>query len=411
MLAHLAKLAGAPLRYKPWRPQHARLIAHDLFGSAAQPARANAEHLEAAIDWLCLAQDVRNDMPDSGGVSAGWSFEDGWLPGYPETSGYIVETFIASAEALDRPELVDRAQRIIDWELSLQRRDGAFPGHFGEHGSQPVVFNTGQIMHGMLAGHLQLKRSECLEAAVRAGYWLARMQDADGCWRRYEHNGVPHTYNTRASWALLATALVAGDAVQKTAAIRNLEWALAQQRESGWFAHNAFVQGRHPFTHTIAYAIRGFLECGALLGSSRYLDAATKAARALARVQRIDGSLAGTYDVEWRPRGRYCCLTGVAQMSVNWMRCAQEAGAVELLENAARAIAFLKTRQRLEDRDLVVRGAIAGSVPIWGAYSRFEFPNWAAKFFADALIMDATHGPVPPVLKPGAARPEKLAHV
>ena len=411
MLANLAKLAAAPFRYRLWRARHARLIGRDLVAAAAQPARADVEHLRAAIDWLCLAQDVRKDKPDAGGVSAGWSFEDGWLPAYPETSGYIVETLIAAAEALERSDLVDRAQRIIDWELSIQHRDGAFPGHFGEQGSQPVVFNTGQIMHGMLAGYLQLKRSECLEAAVRAGHWLASVQDADGCWRRYEHNGVPHAYNTRASWALLATALIAGDTFQKTAAIRNVEWALAQQRESGWFAHNAFVQGRHPFTHTIAYAIRGVLECGALLGSSRYLDAAAKAARALARAQRADGWLAGTYDVDWRPRARYCCLTGVAQMSVNWMRCAQEAGAVELLENAGRALAFLKTKQRLEDRDAIARGAIAGSAPIWGAYSRFEFPNWATKFFADALIMDRDHGSVPPVLKGRTLQPEGLAHV
>ena len=148
------------------------------------------------------------------------------LPSYPETSGYIVETFLAAATVLDRPELVDRAHRIIDWEMSLQHRDGAFPGHFGEPGSKPVIFNTGQIMHGMLAGYLQLRRAECLESAVRAGHWLVRQQDADGCWRKFEHNGVPHTYNTRGTWALLATALVVGDRRLKAAAIRNLDWAL-----------------------------------------------------------------------------------------------------------------------------------------------------------------------------------------
>jgi hypothetical protein len=49
-----------------------------------------------------------------------------------------------------------------------------------------------------------------------------------------------------------------------------------------------------------------------------------------------------------------------------------------------------------------VRGAIPGSAPIWGAYSRFEFPNWAAKFFADALIMDMANVAIPPV--PAAAK-------
>ena len=407
----LVKLAAAPFRYHPWRERHARLIGRDLFGKWSQPQYTHEDHLRAAIDWLCLAQDARNDMPDAGGVAAGWSFEDGWLPSYPETSGYIVETFIAAAAAIKRPDLLDRASRIIDWELSLQRADGAFPGHFGEPGSQPVVFNTGQIMHGMLAGHLQLNRPECLEAAVRAGHWLAQIQDEDGCWRQFEHNGVPHTYNTRATWALLATALTAGEPTLKTAAIRNLEWALTQQSESGWFANNAFVTGQQPFTHTIAYAIRGFLESGALLGSNRYVDAALKAARGLAQVQRKDGWLAGTYDAAWAPRAGYCCLTGVAQMSINWTRCAQVAGASVLRGNARNALSLLKRAQRLGDRDAVTRGAIAGSVPIWGAYSRFEFPNWAAKFFADALMMDRDDSVVPPVPRLGEMQQRDVAHV
>jgi hypothetical protein len=405
------RLLKAPLRYKPWRPRHFQLIAHDLLRSRRRRDLPHANHLGATIDWLCRAQDVRNQKPDSGGVSAGWSFEDGWLPSYPETSGYIVETFIAAAKALGRPELVDRARRIVDWELSIQLPDGAFPGHFGEPGSQPVIFNTGQIMHGMLAGYCQLGRAECLESAVRAGDWLARHQDEDGCWRTFEHNGVPHTYNTRGTWALLATAVLAGERQLKDAAVRNLEWALAQQRPSGWFANNAFTPAQKPFTHTIAYAIRGLLECGLLLGSERYVDAAIKAARALATAQRDDGWLAGTYGENWDAGASYCCLTGVAQMSINWTRIAEQPGMTELRHNARKAIAFLKGRQRLDDSDPIVRGAIAGSAPIWGRYAMFEFPNWAAKFFADALMMDLTNIAIPPPLEPILQQREAVANV
>ena len=395
----IPNLIALPFRYKPWRRRHLRLIKRDLSGAVPRAQGEPREHLVAAIDWLCRAQDVRNGKADSGGVSAGWSFEDGWLPSYPETSGYIVETFIAAARVLERPKLVQRAHRIVDWELCIQHPDGAFPGHFGEPGSRPVIFNTGQIMHGMLAGYLQLGRPECLKSAVRAAHWLARHQDADGCWRKFEHNGVPHTYNTRATWALLATALVSGDAALKAAAVRNLDWALAQQQESGWFANNAFTPERKPFSHTIAYAIRGFLECGVLLENERYFDAALKAARALAGAQREDGWLAGTYDERWAPAASYSCLTGVAQMSLNWTRLAQETADVALREPAQRGLAFLSAQQSLDDPDEVVRGAIAGSAPIWGDYSRFEFPNWAAKFFADALMMDLADIAVPPVTR------------
>jgi len=408
---NIARLAALPFRYKPWRPRHARLIAADLLGRAEEPARAHREHLVAAIDWLCRAQDVRNGQRDAGGVSAGWSFEDGWLPSYPETSGYIVETFLAAAPVLGRAELVQRANRILDWELSIQDSEGAFPGHFGEPGSQPVIFNQGQIMHGMLAGYLQLNRRDCLESAVRGGHWLARQQDADGCWRKFEHNGTPHTYNTRGTWALLATGLVADEPLLVDSATRHLDWAARQQTTSGWFDNNAFTPDRQPFTHTIAYAIRGFLECGVLLGEQRYIDVAVRAALAVARMQRIDGWIAGTFDREWRAGASYSCLTGDAQMALDWIRLAQEGQGAGFRDHARRAIDYVKRRHRLNEADPTFRGAVAGSAPIWGRYSMFEFPNWAAKFFADALMMEMSDTVIPPVARRPEVERAVAAHV
>lgn len=393
---NLIDIARLPLRYKPWRPRHLSLVWDSVRGTGAE-GQAHAVHLAAAIDWLCRAQDVRDGHPDAGGVSAGWSFEDGWLPSYPETTGYIIETMLAAAPILQRPELVARAQRMIDWELAIQLPDGAFPGHFGEPGSRPVIFNTGQIMHGLIAGWTQLQRAECLEAAVRAGHWLADQQDDDGCFRRFEHHDTPHVYNTRATWPLLAAGLLAGESRLVRAARKHLDWALTQQTASGWFATNAFVPWKSPFTHTIAYAIRGLLESGVLLGEARWLDAALHAGRGIAAVQRADGWLAGTYQDGWVADAGYSCLTGVAQMSLNWTRLAQATGAQELRTHARSALAYLKTTQRLDHADPAVCGGIAGSSPIWGDYSRFEYPNWAAKFFADALMMDMADISVPPV--------------
>jgi hypothetical protein len=252
-------------------------------------------------------------------------------------------------------------------------------------------------MHGMIAGYIQLKRQECLTAAVRAGSWLAVQQDEDGCWRKFEHNNVPHVYNTRATWALLATGLLANEKPLVDAARRNLDWAATQQTDSGWFKTNAFVPGRSPFTHTVAYAIRGFLESGVLLKGDRYFNIALKAAHGLARQQRQDGWLAGTYKDGWVPDAGYACLTGIAQMSINWTRCAQVTRDETFRGHAQSGLAFLKSTQRLNDPNDAVRGGIAGSSPIWGGYSRFEYPNWAAKFFADALMMDMADMTIPPL--------------
>ncbi len=391
----ISKIIDLPRRYKPWRPEHLSIVFDDLKGLSRQPVNDDETHLKAVLDWLCTAQDQRRSQQDRGGVSAGWSFEDGWLPSYPETSGYIIETFLAAAKIRANPELKERAQQIIEWELSIQSPDGSFPGHFGESGSKPVIFNTGQIMHGMLAGYLTFERDQCLKAAVKAGKWMLSKQDDDGCWRTSVHNDTPHTYNTRAAWALLRTGMIADEKELVDGAVKNIEWALSQQCESGWFKANAFTSDGLPFTHNIAYAIRGILECGILLENQPMIDAAVKASQAQAAQQRQDGWLAGRYDERWNAQAHYCCLTGLAQMSIIWLRLSHACGLKDLEQNADLGIRFIKSNQRITGKKDHRDGAIAGSAPVWGRYSMFEYPNWAAKFFADALMIRMTGTSIP----------------
>lgn len=397
----LTKLIKAPFRFKPWKPHHARLIAADLGGISRQPVYDHEVHLRALLAWLCRAQDVRDGEFDEGSVSAGWSFEDGWLQGYPETSGYIIETFLAAAQWLANDDFSVRAGRIVDWELSIQNDDGSFPGHFGEHNSRPVIFNTGQIIHGMVAGYETLGRQECLDAAVKAARWMVDCQDEDGCWRRNVHNGVPHTYNTRAAWAMLRAGILADDRSIIDAARRNIDWALTQQAGCGWFNTNGFTGGQIPFTHTIAYAIRGVFESGVLLDDRRYVEAATKAAQGLAQVQRADGYLAGTYADGWIASASYCCLTGLAQTALIWQRMEQQGGQGVFTSAIENALQYLKKNHRITQTALPDDGGLAGSAPLWGRYSMFEYPNWAAKFFADALLMQQFACTIPRVSGPG----------
>lgn len=395
MANRLSQLIELPFRYKPWRSAHLGIVFDDLSGLSKQPVHSNEIHLKATIDWLCRAQDQRMDQTDRGGISAGWSFEDGWLPCYPETSGYIIETFLAADKFLHNPNLKVRAEQIVDWELSIQNADGSFPGHFGEAASKPVIFNTGQIMHGMIAGYLTFNRDECLKAAVNAGKWMISQQDDDGCWRRSVHNDTPHTYNTRSAWALLRTGLFANENDLINAAIKNIRWALTQQTASGWFKTNGFKNNGLPFTHNIAYAIRGILESGLLLNNEEMINSAITAATAQAAQQRADGWLSGSYADHWVPKANYCCLTGLAQMSIIWQRLLQSQDIKEMQQHADRGINFIKTNHRLTGRKDPQDGAIAGSAPIWGRYSMFEYPNWAAKFFADALMLNMAHINIP----------------
>ena len=341
-------------------------------------------HLDAAMQWLCRAQDA---CP-GGGVSIDYSLVRGWRPGYPETTGYIIPTFVQYATASKRPEYLDRAIRMADWELSIQGQDGSFEG--GPVGSNlgSFVFDTGQILFGLIEAHRATGEAKYLQSAIKAGDWLVINQDPEGMWRRYTYHNIPHAYYTRVAWGLAELGNYTDTPGYRDAARRNVDWALRQQLANGWFNSAGFTEMGHraPYTHTIAYTIEGVLEAGISLGRRDYVDAATRGAEALLGLC-SGGMFRGRYDSAWRSRDGFTCLTGNAQIAVIFLRLWEIRGDNKYL-SAAREINRFSCRSQQTDGAPQVRGAISGSYPIWGPYQRFAFPNWAAKFFADALLME-----------------------
>jgi len=343
-----------------------------------------AAHLDATMRWLCRAQDAY----PPGGVSIDYSLVHGWRPGYPETTGYIIPTFIKYAKVADQNDYVERAVRMADWELSIQEPDGSFKG--GPWGSNlgSFVFDTGQILFGLIDAHKVTGQDKYLQAAVRACDWLVQVQDPAGMWKRNTYHGIAHVYYTRVAWGLAEVGVHTGNRAYVEAACRNADWVLAQQLPNGWFDQAGFTDRGHqaPFTHTIAYTIEGLLELGACVARREYVDAAQRSADALLAIC-PDGFFYGTYDRHWTSRDRYSCLTGNAQIALIFFRLYQLRGDDRFLP-AARAINRFLCHCQYTDGAPQTAGAISGSYPIWGGYQRFTFPNWAAKFFADALLLD-----------------------
>lgn len=366
-----------------YRPEAMGRILKDL-ARPHGPVLPTARHLEEAAGWLLRAQDATADD----GVSGGYSFEDGWIPSYPETTGYTIPTLLAYSAYAGNPGYRDRALAMAKWELSVQLGGGGFPGHFVDRSHPPVVFNTGQVIFGLLAAYEATGDTAYQDAAWRAGLWLASVQDPDGAWRRFDYLNRVHSYNTRTAWALVELGLAAGDRALLDAARRNLDWACAQQQGNGWFEHSGFRPNAPAFLHTIAYTCQGLLEAGLRLDEARYVGAAERACRVVMGHMRADGWIPGAFDRDWRPAGTYSCLTGNAQIAAQWLRLYATGGERPFLDAAVKANRFLKSLQDCRTGNPHVRGAIKGSHPIWGGYLFGTYPNWAAKFFMDALLLE-----------------------
>ena len=359
-------------------------LVSDVLGHARELHPAEV-HAQAAMDWLCRAHDAGPD----GGVPLRYSMLKGWDASYPETTGYIIPTFFLYAAHTGKDEYFQRAVRMAEWELSIQQADGSFNGGAVGSGYGSFVFDTGQIVFGLLAAHKATGKDHFLEGALRAGAWLTQVQDPDGAWRRYTFNAIPHVYYTRVAWALAKLGVYVNDHSYTRAARLNVDWALTSQQKNGWFDHAGFTETAHaaPYTHTIAYTIRGILETGLLLDDPHYLDAARQSADVLATVIRSDGSYADTYHRDWRSPSSVSCLTGNAQIAIILLRLSQNRSNADYTQAAQKAARFLCRRQSLIGPP-ETRGAIAGSYPIWGRYQRFAFPNWATKFFVDLLLLE-----------------------
>ncbi len=344
--------------------------------------------LAAAVQWLARAQDATG----TGGVSAYYDRKNRrWAAAYPETTGYIIPTFYRYAGFSGQDEYRERAKRMAIWETDIQFPEGGVrAGTMDATPVVPTIFNTGQVLFGWLAAWGQTREPRFRDSLIRAAEWLLAAQDADGAWRRFASPFAVHrvnTYNTRVAFALARAGKALGETRYLDAAVRNVRWALTQMRSNGWLENNDLEDNTRPLTHTIAYATRGILEVGLITADTAFVDAAARIAHAVAGSQRRDGALPGRLDAEWKPASRWSCVTGNAQMAIIWQRLVQETGDHAWRVPAERVNHFNLSIQNLSAADLGVRGGIQGSYPLRGAYMSCRFPNWAAKFFADALLL------------------------
>jgi hypothetical protein len=373
------------------------VVLRDVLGLTC-PAESSDVHLRETMLWLCRAQDAA----DGGGVARSYSLRfkaeharRGWLPAYPETTGYIIPTFCDYAVLSGDNDFQQRAVRMARWETEIQMGNGAVQGGVIGFPPTPAVFNTGQVLFGWARAFRETGNETFKQSTKRAAEFLLDAQDADGAWRRggskYARPGV-NLYDARTAWGLIEASEVTGDDRFRVAAVKNLDFALMRQHSNGWFADCCLDDDAHPLLHTIAYTMEGLLEAGALLRESRYVAAARNAADALLNQQRLDGSLSGRFDTQWRSASRWSCLTGDAQTAIVWLRLRELTGDERYRDAARRMIRFLKTTHDLKNSDPGIRGGIKGSHPIWGDYGAYDYLNWGAKFFADALMLEARIG-------------------
>ena len=343
--------------------------------------------VDEGIAWLARAQD--SSASADGGVARDFSLLKGWATSYPETTGYIVPTILEYANLRNQPEVRQRAKRMLDWLSSIQLPNGGFQGgRIDANPVVPVTFNTGQILLGLVAGFSEFGDYE--EAMSRAADWLVATQDGDGCWRNFPTPFAKpgeKAYETHVAWGLLESERVVSGRGYGEAGLRQVRWALTQQRQNGWIDHCCLNDPIRPLTHTIGYALRGIVEAYRLSNDQIFLEAALRTANGLLTVLGNDGYLPGRLTSDWQSGATWACLTGIVQIAHCWFLLYQLTGKSVYREAGYRANRYVRRTMSI-DGPPEMRGGIKGSFPIDGDYGQFEYLNWAVKFAIDSNILE-----------------------
>jgi hypothetical protein len=348
--------------------------------SHTRTKRASAEVLRSSLNWILHAQ--RRD----GGIAAYYSLLTGYSKSYPEVTGYIIPTLYDFARMTGRDDVVTAAERATHWLLSLQMPTGAFPGGLAGE-MQPSVFNTGQILQGMVRAHRETNRSVIRGAALAAGDWLVDRQHADGSWCGSEvYQRSPHTYYSMVSWALAELSEHTANRRYARAADKNLDWVLPHFQSNGWI-NGINLRGHPNYLHFIAYVLQGVLECAILRRHSDAIEAVERSAWVMLRKFETNKFLAGAYERDFKNGCRFACLTGNAQMSCVWLRLFELTGDLRYLNTALKMNELLKQLISASGAPGIA-GGVSGSYPVWGRYQPFRYVSWGCKFLADALLLE-----------------------
>jgi uncharacterized protein YyaL (SSP411 family) len=339
-------------------------------------------HLEAAVTFILRSIEHCNGCASSKAYLVG----KGWLPAYRETTGYIIPTLLDLAEHLKRPELASIAECMGEWLSRVQEPAGGFVERDLHQDTKPIVFNTGQILHGFNALILRRERQDLIPYARRAGDFLISSADETGSFTRNEFYGIAHAYNVRTAWALLTLGRSLSENRYEAAALANADWTVAQQSANGFFLNNVFRPGWNANTHGIAYVLQGLLEIFCISGRKQYLTAVRRTCERIVSVYEAKRRLVSEIGENWEFVSSHLCLTGYAQLAVVFFRLFGIDGDKRYLSAGLNLLDDVATTQYLASPGKPQYGGIKGSLPIYGRYAPLQYPNWATKFFIDALL-------------------------
>lgn len=345
--------------------------------------------LSEALNFIKLS--CRKDGGSSAYYSKLFNPVKGWSNAYPETTGYIIPTLYDSKKYDKKfKEYEKLASDLTKWLISIQNSDGSFTGSLynKKNKSSQSVFNTAQIIIGLCRSFEEKGEQHIFDSLTKSSLWLVQEQNPDGSWDLGNYiPGFNPSYYTRVAWPMIMAGKILKNNDIVISAKKTLDLISDRICKNSFVNDCGFKKGKPAFLHTIAYTIRGFLESSFILNNKKYFDIAYNFAEKLMVSYEVNGKINGELNNKFKSNNNYRCLTGEAQMAIIWLKIFDKKNDVRFL-NASLKIIDSLCESQINRSIFFTKGGICGSKPYYKDYMRFRQPNWATKFFIDAIILE-----------------------
>ncbi len=300
---------------------------------------------ERALNWI-----KANHQPGKG-----VRVHSGHAQSYPEVTGYIVPTLIEIEEN-------EQASQLLQWLLRIQHADGAY-GDPDE--DRPHVFDTGQVLRGLLSGtRLPLSESTNLKLQRALGktteYLYGKMVE-DG------RQGFGTQYGVEGENPVSESVLlyVLPPLIEASRVLDLPHVAQAAQHCADFYVAQPYALQERTLTHFLAYELEALIDLGRK-------DVALSVLQQLQAEQQADGFVRGREGV------KSCCSPGLVQLAICWMK-------VGNVEPALKALSWMEAHQEPS-------GGWRGSYGENASYFPDVELSWVPKYFLDACFLQQNLG-------------------
>ncbi|MBP8016701.1 glycoside hydrolase family 88 protein [Candidatus Gracilibacteria bacterium] len=344
-------------------------------------------YVKGIFDWLLFAKNISKD----GGIPNWFSMRNGWGKSYPEVTGYLISSFCTFYKNF--PNFSYLYKHILDmanWEVSIQQNSGGWCSETIDKNLKSVVFNTGQIIDGLVETYHITKDEKYIKSSQLGAEWLLKQQHPEGYYNKNTYMNIIRVFDARVSFALMKLYEVTNDDRLLVSIKKNLDWILTKQTSKGWFfdCDNSITNNDYPLTHCINYTLEGLLYCGIKLKEEKYINAVLLSVHNLIPLFEIKKYLPSRIGLDWQVESSSECLTGNAQLAIILFKLFQLKKDYYYLNTAYKLVDSVLINIDLQTQNKNIFGGVPGSNPLYGNYCEFCYISWASKFILDALFLE-----------------------